>query len=147
MHDAAACGVETIAATIDGVVVVEAARDRLASLLAWGRAVRVELEQLPVTLRTVREAADNFQVVSQRLSASTTSLEDIAKMYEATIADAARRSTAAAETLRRQVESLGGLTSTDRLPGIVDELQRNLDSLARLNPLWPRSRPAPESES
>lgn len=111
--------------------------DRADALATWTRAVRDELRQFPETLQTIREAAANFELVSQRLTAATRALEDMSTTYDRTFADSARRTNAALDTVREQIDSLVGSVGTERVSPMVAEIRRNLDALGRLNPFWP----------
>lgn len=94
---------------------------------------------MPDTLRRVREGAGNFELVSRRLAASSESLEEITALYEATLSDTTRRSADAAEALKQQIDSLVG-QSPERVTSSLAEMQRTVESLAQLNPLWPGGR-------
>jgi len=111
--------------------------ERLGALTSWTREVRDELRLLPDTLRTAREGAANFELVSQRLSSATRALEDISATYERTFAESARRTNAALDTMREQLDSLAATVGSGKVPPVVTEIRRNLDALGRINPFWP----------
>lgn len=123
------------------------ARDRASSravaFRAWTRGVTDELAQLPETLRSLREGVTNFQQVSNRLANASRALEDATALYESTFADSARRSNAMIDALRAQIDSLAASASPDRVPSMIDEIQRSMESLARMNPMW---RPRPTAD-
>lgn len=108
----------------------------------WRRELLAELAELPDTLRRVRTGAGNFELVSRRLAASSESLEQITALYESTLADTTRRSADAAEALRKQIDSLVG-QSPERVTSTLAEMQRTIEALAQLNPLWPTARRPP----
>src|SRR5919106_1681972 len=64
----------------------------------WQTALRGELSQLPETLKQLREAAANIQLVSKRLADATAGLEQLTTMTTA-LAEAQRRVDALASTL------------------------------------------------
>lgn len=102
------------------------------------RRLRSEVVEIPDTLRRIREGAANFETVGRRLEVASKSLEEMTALYEATIAESTRRSAEAAATLRSQIDALGGAPSTDAVASTLADMQRAFESLADLNPLWPR---------
>ncbi len=120
--------------------------ERLERFDQWRRNLVVELVALPETLATFRRGANNFEVVSQRLAESSDALEHVTSVYEATVADSARRSADLAKALRSQVDTLAAAGSPDRARGAVREMQRLVGTFQQLNPLWPGSPPPTVSE-
>lgn len=116
-------------------------RDRRTRFADWRRRLAAELAELPDTLQTFREGTKNFQVVTARLAESSDVLEQLTKVYEATLADTTRRSAQAVQALRSQIDSLAAAGSPDRVMSLLGEMQRTIESIAELNPLWPRRRP------
>ena len=114
-----------------------AGMERLAD---WRRRLTVEFVALPETLRTLREGAVNFELVSRRLTESSVALEQMTKLYEATLADSTRRSADAAKALRSQIDALAEAGSPDQVMSAFGEIQRMMESMAELNPFWPTSR-------
>lgn len=98
-----------------------------------------ELAQLPDTLQRMREGSENFKRVGERLDSATDSLEEITSVYQSTISDSTRRTADAAAALRHQIDSLAAAGSPDRMSSTLSEMQKSMETLARLNPLWPRS--------
>jgi CHASE3 domain sensor protein len=103
----------------------------------WQTALRGELAQLPETLKQLREAAANIQVVSRRLADATAGLEQLTTMTTA-MAEAQRRVDALASTLPIPRP---GADADERVRKAVDDVRDALQGMARLNPLWPRPRP------
>ena len=103
----------------------------------WQTALREELAQLPETLRQLREAAANIQVVSKRLADATAGLEQLNTMSTA-MAEAQRRVDALASSLPIPRP---GAEADERVRKAVDDVRDALQGMARLNPLWPRPRP------
>lgn len=110
---------------------------------AWRRDLTSELLKLPGTLRQLREGAANFEIVGQRLAESSEALEEITKVYRSTMGETTRRSAEVAEQLKEQLEALAS-ESPDMVTAAIDEMQRGFETLAELNPLWPRR---PKSDS
>ena len=104
---------------------------------AWRRDLTAELVRLPDTLRQLREGAANFEIVGQRLAESSEALEEITKVYRSTMGETTRRSAEVAEQLKEQLESLA-TESPDMVTAALDEMQRGFETLAELNPLWPK---------
>lgn len=129
--------VETV---VDGFVASWAStRARLTRFGAWRRDLTAELVQLPDTMRRFREGAANFELVGQRLAKSSASLEGISDLYESTIAESGRRSAQAVDALRSQVDALtNGTVSPERVTTSMNEMQRALETIAELNPFWPK---------
>ena len=103
----------------------------------WRRRLSTELAALPDTLATFHRGATNFEVVSQRLAESSDALEQVTKVYEATLADSARRSADMAKALRAQVDTLAASGSPERAVGTLREMQRLVGTFQQLNPFWP----------
>jgi hypothetical protein len=116
-------------------------RDTYERVAEWGRRMSFEIRLLPDTMQRLREGAENFQKVGTRLEASSSSLEELTRLYSVTLSDSVRRSIDAADTLRGQVDRFGaGQAGSDVVANAVAELQRTMSSLAALNPLWPGNR-------
>lgn len=105
----------------------------------WQQELRAELATLPETLRLLREAVANMQVVTKRLVDATAALEQLTAA-SAVMADAQRRFDDLAASLRLP---LGG-DQEDRVRRAVDDARDAINSIARLNPLWPRAKPPTE---
>ena len=116
-------------------------RARASAGLAWGRRLGAELGEFPDTLRRLREGAANFELAAQRLEAASGSLEEITVFYQSTIATSTRRTADAATALQSQIDALAAAGSPERVSSTLSELQRTFDSLADLNPFWPRTTP------
>ncbi len=97
---------------------------RLAQLAEWRRQVTAELTVLPRTLAQLREGADNFQRVTKRLLDATETLDQVNKLQSNAI-----------KSVREQIASTPGTTT---VVGALDELNDALNTLARVNPFWPR---------
>ena len=115
-------------------------RARASAGLAWGRRLGAELAEFPDTPRLLREGATNFELVGRRLEAASSSLEEITALYQSTITTSTRRTADAAAALQSQIDALAA-GSPDRVSSALTELQRTFDSLAELNPFWPRPTP------
>jgi hypothetical protein len=116
----------------------EELRSRFDQLMVWGREVGSELSRLPTTLAQLREGAANFQLVGQRLAASSGALEELTALYGKTLGQGVKRSTDAAKALQVQIDRMGETTPTpDALSAAAAELQRNFETLASMNPFWP----------
>lgn len=123
------------------MTVWDGVRTRASAGLAWGRRLGAELGEFPDTLRSMREGAANFELVGRRLAAASSSLEEITALYESTIATSTRRTADAAAALQSQIEALAATGSPERAASALTELQRTFESLAELNPFWPRTPP------
>jgi hypothetical protein len=97
---------------------------RLVQVAEWGVQVTAELAVLPQTLSQLREGADNFQRVTQRLLDATETLERVNQLQGQAI-----------KAVREQMATAPGAT---RMAGALDELNEALGSLGRLNPFWSR---------
>lgn len=97
---------------------------RLAQVAEWHRQVTAELTALPRTLAQLREGADNFQRVTKRLLDATEGLDQVNQLQSNAI-----------RSLRDQIASTPGTTM---VVGALDELNDALNTLARVNPFWPR---------
>ena len=86
----------------------------------------------------MREGAANFELVGRRLEAVSGSLEEITALYQSTIATSTRRTADAAAALQSQIDALAAAGSPERVSSVLTELQRTFESLAELNPFWPR---------
>jgi methyl-accepting chemotaxis protein len=103
----------------------------------WQTALREELSHLPETLRQLREAAANIQVVSKRLADATAGLEQLTTMSTA-MAEAQRRVDALASSMPIP---RSGPEAEERMRKAVEDVRDALQGMARLNPLWPKPRP------
>jgi len=102
----------------------------------WQTALRGELAQLPETLRQLREAAANIQVVSKRLADATAGLEQLTAMSTA-MAEAQKRVDALASSLPIPRP---GADADERVRRAMEDVRDALQGMARLNPLWPKPR-------
>jgi hypothetical protein len=118
--------------------------DRWVRFDSWRRRLTTELTALPDTLATFRRGANNFEVVSQRLAESSDALEQMTKVYEATLADSARRSADVAKALRSQVDTIAAAGSPERAMGALKEMQRLVGTFQQLNPFWPTAPTVPD---
>lgn len=117
---------------------VEDVTDRLASVRAWGRELASEVAALPDTMRRLREGAESFQLVGQRLRAATSSFEEVTKVYESAMSDTAKRSMETATALRSKLDSLTTTAAPAAMATALDDFQRTFESLADLNPFLRR---------
>lgn len=116
------------------------ARARIEQFSAWRRRLAQELSELPDTMQRMRNGATNFELVGERLAKSSASLEEIANLYESTIAESGRRSAQAVDALRTQVDALAEAAgSPERIAATMSDVQRAFETVADLNPFWPRS--------
>jgi methyl-accepting chemotaxis protein len=116
------------------------ARSRIERASDWRRRLVEELSELPDTLQKIRNGAADFERVGERLAKSSASLEEIVNLYESTIAESGRRSAQAVDTLRSQIDALAETAgSPERLAATMSDVQRAFETMAELNPLWPRS--------
>ena len=102
----------------------------------WQAALRDELAHLPETLRQLREAAANIQVVSKRLADATAGLEQLTAMSTA-MAEAQKRVDALASSLPIP---RAGADADERVRRAMEDVRDALQGMARLNPLWPKPR-------
>ena len=117
------------------------ARERVARFGDWLRRLTDEVSQLPDTMQRLRHGAANFELTGERLAKSSASLEEIADLYQSTIAESGRRSAQAVDALRAQVDALAEAAgSPDRIVAAMTDVQRAFDTIADLNPFWPRSK-------
>lgn len=107
----------------------------------WCRRTADEIARLPDTMQRLREGSENFQRVGERLDSATSSLEEITSVYQSTIADSTRRTADVAAALRSQIDALTAGSSPDRMSSTLADIQKSMETLTRLNPLWPRSTP------
>ena len=89
-------------------------RSRFDQLMVWGREVSSELSRLPTTLAQLREGAANFQLVGQRLAASSAALEELTALYGKTLGQGVKRSADAAKALQVQIDRMGETTPDAR---------------------------------
>jgi hypothetical protein len=115
----------------------------VAELRQWSERLVRELAQLPDTLERLRLGAADFQVVGQRLRATSTALEELTNLYTRTVSDSVRRSTDAAEQMRSQLERMPQLGITgETVAAAVSELQKTVRAMSSLRPwLGPADRP------
>lgn len=119
---------------------IDTARERARSFGSWARRLSDELAQFPDTLADLRSGVNNFERASRRLADASDSLEEITRLYQSTMVEAARRTAGSTDALIKQMEALSK-QSPDVLQASVSELKRTVDAFADLNPFWPRSRP------
>ena len=125
---------------IDAVIATWAdARGRIVRFSEWRRRLALELSELPDTMERLRHGAANFELVGERLAKSSASLEEIADLYQSTIAASGQRSARALDALRTQVDALAGAGSPERISATMNDVQHAFDAIADLNPFWPRS--------
>ncbi len=127
------------AVIVSGLGVVDDVRARARAGRAWARRLTEELALFPETLRLLREGAANFELVGKRLEVASTSLEEVTELYQTTMASSARRSVEMAGALRSQLDALTAAGSPERVSSTLADVQRTFESLAELNPLWPKS--------
>jgi hypothetical protein len=114
------------------------------SVASWFQRMAVEVRQLPDTMAKLREGAEKFQVVGTRLEASSSSLEELTRLYSVTLSDSVRRSIEAADNVRTQVDRVANAApGGDVVASAVAELQKAVASMAALNPFWPPSNRRP----
>jgi hypothetical protein len=94
----------------------------------WGRDMHAELSALPQTLAKLREGADNFQRVGQKLSDATESLDQVSRMQ--------------AGAVKAVRDHIGAGPGADRVAGAFGDVNETLSALARLNPFSPRVPPS-----
>ena len=123
--------------TGDTTAVWDELKDRRDRFDAWRRRMVEELVQLPDTMQRMREGSENFKLVGERLNAATSSLEEITSAYQSTISDSTRRTADVAAALRSQIDSLTSAGSPDRMSSTLTDIQKSMETLSRLNPLWP----------
>ncbi|NND76390.1 MAG: hypothetical protein HKN44_15435 [Ilumatobacter sp.] len=115
-------------------------RAQLVRFGEWRRRLVHELGELPDTMQQLRRGAANFELVGERLAKSSASLEEIADLYQTTIAESGRRSAQAVDELRTQIEGLAKAAgSPERIAATLADVQRGFESIASLNPFWPGS--------
>jgi uncharacterized protein YukE len=126
---------------VDAVVARWAdARGRIVRFGEWRRRLAQELSELPDTMQQLRHGAANFELVGERLAKSSASLEEIADLYQSTIAEPGHRSAQALDALRTQVDALANAAgSPEQIAATMTDVQRAFDTIADLNPFWPRS--------
>jgi len=111
---------------------------RLERLRVWCRRMAYEVAELPDTMQRIREGSKSFKQVAERLDSATSSLEEITSVYQSTISDSTRRTADAAAALRKQIDSLTAGGSPDRMSSTLSDIQKSMETIAQLNPLWPR---------
>lgn len=98
----------------------------------WGRRLTVEVIELPQTLSELREGAENFRRVTQRLLDATAGLEHLNEV-QAGAGNLRQRVDEAARAVREQ---LGSAPGGERATGPLEDLNSTLAAMARLNPFW-----------
>jgi hypothetical protein len=98
----------------------------------WGRRLTTEVVGLPQTLSELREGAENFRRVTQRLLEATAGLEQFSDV-QAGAGDIRQRVDEAARAVREQ---LGSVPGGERIAGPLDDLNSTLAAMARLKPFW-----------
>jgi hypothetical protein len=110
----------------------------LRALDEWRRQMTTELVLLPRTLRDLREGADNFKRVTQRLSDTTAAFDQVSDLQAGAWGEIRGRLEQANRMFREQVGSVPG---GERVAGALDDLNESLSAVVRLNPFWPRVLP------
>lgn len=111
----------------------------VAAMRAWARRMASEVAVLPDTLERLRLGAASFQRVGTRLEESSAALDDIVRFYDASMRETVRRSTTTMEAVQHNLERLPGAAfSPEQLANATRDVQRTLEVLAALNPLWPK---------
>ncbi len=105
----------------------------LRAVETWGRSLTAEVVGLPRTLSELREGAENFRRVTQRLVDATAGLEQF-NAAQAGAGDIRQRVDAAARAVREQ---LGSVPGGERMTGPLEDLSSTLSAMARLSPFWP----------
>src|SRR4051812_38743614 len=96
----------------------------------WGGRLVSELVQLPDTLERLRLGAADFQLVGQRLRASSQALEEITRLYTSTLGEGVRRSADAVNNVRSQLERMPQV-SPDAFSAAVSEFQKTMGAFFR----------------
>jgi hypothetical protein len=107
---------------------------------AWGRRLVTEVVAFPQTLTQLREGADNFRQVTQRLLDATTGLEQ-ANELQSNVQEMRRRVDDATRAMRDQ---LGGVPGAERMAGTLEDLNSTLTAISRLTPFWPLGQRRPQ---
>ena len=102
----------------------------LASAWHWGSRLVSELAQLPDTLERLRVGAADFQLVGQRLKASSQALEELTRLYTSTLGEGVRRSADAVNNVRTQLERMPQV-SPDAFSAAVSEFQKTMGAFFR----------------
>src|SRR3954447_6941702 len=102
----------------------------LAGAWHWGGRLVSELVQLPDTLERLRLGAADFQLVGQRLKASSQALEEITRLYTSTLGEGVRRSADAVNNVRSQLERMPQV-SPDAFSAAVSEFQKTMGAFFR----------------
>jgi hypothetical protein len=103
------------------------------ALDTWRRRLTAEVVQFPRTLGQLREGAENFRRVTQRLLDATAGLEQ-ANAMQANVNEMRQRVDDATRAMREQ---LGAVPGAERVAGTLDDLNSTLAAMARMNPFWP----------
>jgi hypothetical protein len=105
----------------------------------WARRLAAELAALPDTLERLRLGAASFQRVGIRLEESSAALDDLVRFYDTSMGETVRRSTSTVEELQRTLDHLPGMgMGAEQVAAATRDVQRTVEVLAALNPLWPR---------
>jgi hypothetical protein len=99
----------------------------------WGRQLTTEVVGLPRTLSELREGAENFRRVTQRLLDATAGLEQF-NDAQASAGNLRQRIDEAARAVREQMGSSSG---GERMGGPLEDLSSTLSAMARLSPFRP----------
>jgi hypothetical protein len=102
----------------------------LANARRWGGRLVAELAQLPDTLERLRLGAADFQLVGQRLKASSQALEELTRLYTSTLGEGVRRSADAVNNVRTQLERMPQV-SPDAFSAAVSEFQKTMGAFFR----------------
>jgi hypothetical protein len=100
---------------------------------SWGRQLTAEVVGLPKTMSELREGAENFRRVTQRMLDATAGLEQFNDV-QASAGDLRQRVDKAARAVREQMGSVPG---GERVGGPLEDLNSTLAAMARLSSLWP----------
>jgi hypothetical protein len=114
----------------------------LRAVETWGRHLTAEVVGLPRTLSELREGAENFRRVTQRLLDATAGLEQFNEV-QAGAGDLRQRVDEAARAVREQ---LGSVSGGERMATPLEDLGSTLSAMARLNPFWSAGPRRPPSE-
>ncbi|MDH3296016.1 MAG: hypothetical protein OER95_16995 [Acidimicrobiia bacterium] len=105
--------------------------------IRWSAAMTNELQHLPTTLQQLRRGVENFEEATRVMASSAARFNDILDLYSRSLGQAAERSAGLARLMQRQVEALTETASPDVVRDVLGEVGRAVETMARLNPLWP----------
>lgn len=116
--------------------------ERVERTRQWYDDLAGEVVQLPDTLRRLREAVANLEVVSRRLADSTEGIERLNQFSATGLVEASRRLADAAAARRTPRADAGAATGTragGEAPGaddLIDSAVEAFAALAEMNPFW-----------